>query len=67
MGAARNLGDRQCYLGFQAKVAAVQAAMSHRIASENLPVRLIPSASCGICLSWKHLSWKQRMGRTDEW
>ena len=39
-----NLGDSQCYLGVQAKVAAVQAAMSHRIASEDLPVRLIPPA-----------------------
>src|SRR5580658_1632598 len=37
-----NLGDSQCYLGVQAKVAAVQAALSHRVASEDLPVRLIP-------------------------
>jgi dihydroxy-acid dehydratase len=37
-----NLGDSQCYLGVQAKVAAVQTALSHRVASENLPVRLIP-------------------------
>ena len=39
-----NLGDSQCYLGVQAKVAAVQAAMADRIARENLPVRLIPPA-----------------------
>ncbi len=39
-----NLGDSQCYLGVQAKVAAVQAAMSRRIASEDLPVRLIAQA-----------------------
>jgi dihydroxy-acid dehydratase len=39
-----NLGDSQCYLGVQAKVAAVQAAMSQRIADEDLPVRLIPPA-----------------------
>src|ERR1700735_166372 len=37
-----NLGDSQCYLGVQAKVAAVQAALSHLVASEDLPVRLIP-------------------------
>src|ERR1700739_4708092 len=39
-----NLGDSQCYLGVQAKVAAVQAEMSQRIASEDLPVRLIAPA-----------------------
>jgi dihydroxy-acid dehydratase len=39
-----NLGDSQCYLGVQAKAAAVQAAVSHRVASEDLPVRLIPPA-----------------------
>ena len=39
-----NLGDSQCYLGVQAKVAAVQAAMSQRIAGQDLPVRLIPPA-----------------------
>ncbi|HEY2691838.1 MAG TPA: dihydroxy-acid dehydratase [Streptosporangiaceae bacterium] len=44
-----NLGDSQCYLGVQAKVAAVQAAMSQRIAVEDLPVRLIaPAYTLGI-------------------
>ncbi|HXB46684.1 MAG TPA: dihydroxy-acid dehydratase [Streptosporangiaceae bacterium] len=44
-----NLGDSQCYLGVQAKVAAVQAAMSQRIASEDLPVRLIaPAFTLGV-------------------
>src|SRR5580704_820965 len=44
-----NLGDSQCYLGVQAKVAAVQAAMSRRIASEDLPVRLIaPAFTLGV-------------------
>jgi len=44
-----NLGDSQCYLGVQAKVAAVQAAMSQRIAGEDLPVRLIaPAYTLGI-------------------
>ena len=36
-----NLGDSQCYLGVQEKVAAIQAAMSRRIARDDLPVRLI--------------------------
>ena len=39
-----NLGDSQCYLGVQAKVAAAQTAVSQRIADEDLPVRLIPPA-----------------------
>jgi dihydroxy-acid dehydratase len=39
-----NLGDSQCYLGVTAKVAAAQAAVSQRIADEDLPVRLIPAA-----------------------
>lgn len=44
-----NLGDSQCYLGVRAKVAAVQAAMSRRIASEDLPVRLIaPAFTLGV-------------------
>jgi dihydroxy-acid dehydratase len=44
-----NLGDSQCYLGVQAKVTAVQAAMSRRIASEDLPVRLIaPAFTLGV-------------------
>jgi dihydroxy-acid dehydratase len=44
-----NLGDSQCYLGVQAKVGAVQAAMARRIASEDLPVRLIaPAFTLGV-------------------
>jgi dihydroxy-acid dehydratase len=44
-----NLGDSQCYLGVQAKVAAVQAAMSRRVAEEDLAVRLIaPTFTLGV-------------------
>jgi dihydroxy-acid dehydratase len=44
-----NLGDSQCYLGVQTKVTAVQAAMSRRIAREDLPVRLIaPAFTLGV-------------------
>ncbi len=39
-----NLGDSQCYLGVPQKVQAVQAALSRRIAEDDLPVRLIPPA-----------------------
>ncbi len=39
-----NLGDSQCYLGVPQKVQAVQAAIHRRIATEDLPVRLIPPA-----------------------
>ncbi|MGO9854178.1 MAG: dihydroxy-acid dehydratase [Acidimicrobiales bacterium] len=39
-----NLGDSQCYLGVPQKVEAVQAALSRRIAADDLPVRLIPPA-----------------------
>jgi dihydroxy-acid dehydratase len=39
-----NLGDSQCYLGVPAKVQAVQAALSRRIAKDDLAVRLIPPA-----------------------
>ncbi len=39
-----NLGDSQCYLGVPEKVQAVQAAVSRRIAAEDLAVRLIPPA-----------------------
>jgi dihydroxy-acid dehydratase len=43
------LGDSQCYLGIQAKVAAVQAAMSRRIAQDDLAVRLIaPAFTLGV-------------------
>jgi len=44
-----NLGDSQCYLGVQAKVAAVQAGMSHRITTDDLAVRLIaPTFTLGV-------------------
>ena len=44
-----NLGDSQCYLGVQEKVAAVQAAMSKRIASEDRNNRLIsPAFTVGV-------------------
>jgi dihydroxy-acid dehydratase len=39
-----NLGDSQCYLGVPQKVQAVQAAVSRRIAEDDLAVRLIPPA-----------------------
>lgn len=44
-----NLGDSQCYLGVTAKVQAVQAALSRRIAEDDLPVRLIsPAFTLGV-------------------
>jgi dihydroxy-acid dehydratase len=44
-----NLGDSQCYLGVPEKVQAVQAAMSRRIASDGLAVRLIsPAFTLGV-------------------
>ena len=44
-----NLGDSQCYVGVQEKVAAVQDAMSRRIADEDLAVRLIaPAFTVGV-------------------
>ncbi len=43
------LGDSQCYLGVQEKVAAVFDAMADRIARDNLPVRLInPGFTMGV-------------------
>ena len=39
-----NLGDSQCYLGVPLKVQAVQAALSRRIAEDDLAIRLIPPA-----------------------
>jgi dihydroxy-acid dehydratase len=39
-----NLGDSQCYLGVSEKVRAVQAALSRRIATDDLAVRLLPPA-----------------------
>jgi dihydroxy-acid dehydratase len=44
-----NLGDSQCYLGVQEKVAAVQAAMSRRVHRDDLAVRLIsPAFTVGV-------------------
>lgn len=44
-----NLGDSQCYVGVQEKVAAVQDALSRRIAREDLAVRLIaPIFTLGV-------------------
>ena len=43
------LGDSQCYLGVQNKVSAVQAALSRRIADDDLAVRLIaPAFTLGV-------------------
>jgi len=43
------LGDSQCYLGVQNKVAAVQAALSRRVADHDLAVRLIaPAFTLGV-------------------
>jgi dihydroxy-acid dehydratase len=39
-----NLGDSQCYLGVPEKVQTVQAALSRRIAEDDLAIRLIPPA-----------------------
>jgi dihydroxy-acid dehydratase len=39
-----NLGESQCYLGVPEKVEAIQAALSRRIAEDDLAVRLIPPA-----------------------
>jgi dihydroxy-acid dehydratase len=39
-----NLGDSQCYLGVPEKVQIVHAALSRRVAADDLPVRLIPPA-----------------------
>lgn len=48
-GVLGNLGDSQCYLGVQEKVAAVQAALSRRIERDNLSVRLIaPAFTLGV-------------------
>ncbi|HVA59708.1 MAG TPA: dihydroxy-acid dehydratase [Mycobacteriales bacterium] len=44
-----NLGDSQCYLGVQAKVAAIQVALSNRIRRDDLPARLIsPAYTLGV-------------------
>ncbi len=44
-----NLGDSQCYLGVPEKVQTIQAALSRRIARDDLPVRLIsPAFTLGV-------------------
>ena len=44
-----NLGDSQCYLGVQGKVAAVQAEMSRRVAQDHRGNRLIaPAFTIGV-------------------
>ncbi|MDQ6697846.1 MAG: dihydroxy-acid dehydratase [Actinomycetota bacterium] len=48
-GVIGNLGDSQCYLGVQAKVAAVQDALSRRIHDDGIAVRLIaPAFTLGV-------------------
>lgn len=48
-GVIGTLGDSQCYLGVQDKVAAVQAALSRRVASGDRAVRLIaPAFTLGV-------------------
>lgn len=48
-GVVGTLGDSQCYLGVQAKVAAVQAALSKRVLDDDLPVRLVaPVFTVGV-------------------
>jgi dihydroxy-acid dehydratase len=40
-GVIGTLGESQCYLGVQAKVTAVQAAMAKRVHDDDLAVRLV--------------------------
>src|SRR5688572_14142323 len=48
-GVIGNLGDSQCYIGVTEKVAAVQKALSERIAKDGLAVRLIaPAYTIGV-------------------
>ena len=48
-GVIGTLGDSQCYLGVQAKVAAVHSALAQRIRDDDLPVRLIaPAFTLGV-------------------
>jgi len=48
-GVIGTLGDSQCYLGVQSKVAAVHAALAKRIHDGDLPVRLIaPAFTLGV-------------------
>jgi dihydroxy-acid dehydratase len=48
-GVTGSLGDSQCYLGVLAKVAAIQTALSERVRSDELAVRLIaPAYTIGV-------------------
>jgi dihydroxy-acid dehydratase len=48
-GVTGSLGDSQCYLGVLAKVDAVQRALSERVRSDELPVRMIaPAYTIGV-------------------
>ncbi len=48
-GVTGSLGDSQCYLGVLGKVAAIQKALSERVRSEDLAVRLIaPAYTIGV-------------------
>jgi dihydroxy-acid dehydratase len=48
-GVTGSLGDSQCYLGVLGKVAAIQKALSRRVHSDDLAVRLIaPAYTIGI-------------------
>lgn len=48
-GVIGTLGESQCYLGVQAKVAAVQAALARRIRVDDLAVRLVaPAFTLGV-------------------
>ena len=48
-GVIGTLGESQCYLGVQAKVSAVQAALARRVRDEDLAVRLVaPAFTLGV-------------------
>ncbi len=48
-GVTGSLGDSQCYIGVLAKVAAIQSALSERVRSDELAVRLIaPAYTIGV-------------------
>jgi dihydroxy-acid dehydratase len=48
-GVTGSLGDSQCYVGVAAKVAAIQTALSRRVRSDELAVRLIaPAYTMGV-------------------
>ena len=48
-GVVGTLGDSQCYLGVQEKVAAVQAALSRRISADGRAIRLVaPAFTLGV-------------------